>query len=346
MAEKGKLVKIILIFALVIIITFFQYFTRVSEHRHHMFYEGLFFLPIMLAGFWFGLSSSLATSLSITSLLLPFTFLYWKGFSAYDFNNVMELVLYNVVAVILGILKDRERKEQEHRQEAERLATMGQSVSGLAHDMRTGLVAIGGFSRLLRKRPSCVNACGEKLDMIIDEAQRLEGMTENMLDFARPLELHCSTEDVNQIVSQSLALLLERAQTKKVEIQSKITLNPPHVFLDHLRLKQVLINLLLNAIEASPEGETVKLEIYHKRKNLVINVRDNGCGLPSGKKERIFFPFFTTKSKGTGLGLPIAKKIIEAHRGRLEVIENPGRGVTFSIVIPLEKFPFSQGADV
>jgi hypothetical protein len=101
MAEKGKLVKIILIFTLVIIITFLQYFTELSEHRHHIFYQGLFFLPVMLAGFWFGLRSALATSVSITLLLLPFTFLYWSGFSAGDFNNVMELVLYNAVAVIL-----------------------------------------------------------------------------------------------------------------------------------------------------------------------------------------------------------------------------------------------------
>ena len=339
MAEKGKLVKILLIFAVVMTITFFQYFTRASEYRHHMFYEGLFFLPITLAGFWFGLRSSLTTSLGITLLLLPFTILYWKGFSVYDLNNVMELVLYNGVAVVLGIIKDRERKEQKQRQEAERLATMGQSVSGLAHDMKTGLVAIGGFSRLLRKRPSCAKDCGEELDMIIDEAQRLEAMTENMLDFARPLGLHRFKGDVNQIVNQSLALLSERAQMKKVEIKSIIALNPPHVFLDHSRLKQALLNLLLNAIEASPEGETVELHIYQKRKDLVIDVRDNGCGLPSGKKERIFSPFFTTKSKGTGLGLAIAKKIIEAHRGILEVIENPVKGVTFSVVIPLERFP-------
>jgi len=99
MLRKEKLVKIIFTSTLVIIITFFQYSTRLSEHRHHMFYEGLFFLPLMLAGFWFGLRSSLATSMGITLLLLPFTVLYWDGFSAYDFNNVMELVIYNAVAV-------------------------------------------------------------------------------------------------------------------------------------------------------------------------------------------------------------------------------------------------------
>ncbi len=336
MAGKGKLAKILFISALVVIVTFFQYSTELSEHRHHIFYQGLFFLPIMLAGFWFGLRRALATSLSITLLLLPFTFMYWKGLSAGDFNNVTELVLYNAVAVILGIIKDRERKEQKHRQEVERLATMGQSVSGLAHDMRTGLVAIGGFSRLLRKHPRSEIDYREKLDIIIAETKRLETMVESMLDFARPLELNRSGQDINQMVNQSLAVLSEMAQERKVRVRSKISPNLPKVFLDPLRLKQVLLNLLLNAIEASPEGETVDLDLYQKRKDLIIDVRDNGCGLPSGKKEKIFSPFFTTKRKGTGLGLPIAKKIVEAHQGILEVLENPVKGVTFRVIIPFE----------
>lgn len=336
MAGKGKLVKIIFLSALVMIITFFQYSTDLSEHRHHIFYQGLFFLPVMLAGFWFGLRSALATSLSTTLFLLPFTFLYWKGFSAGDFNNVMELVLYNAVAVILGIIKDRERKEQKHRREVERLATMGQSVSGLAHDMKTGLIAIGGFSRLLQKHLPSETAYRGKLDIIIAETQRLETMVENMLDFARPLELYRSGQDINQIVNHSLAVLSEMAQERKVKVEGKISPNLPHVSLDALRLKQVLINLLVNAIEASPEGETVELDVYQKRKNLIIDVRDNGSGLPSGKKKEIFSPFFTTKSKGTGLGLPIVKKIIEAHQGILEVLENPVKGVTFRVIIPLE----------
>jgi two-component system, NtrC family, sensor histidine kinase HydH len=118
----------------------------------------------------------------------------------------------------------------------------------------------------------------------------------------------------------------------------KISPHLPEVFLDPLRLKQVLLNLLLNAIEASPEGESVGLDLYHKRKNIIIDVRDHGCGLPPGKKEEIFSPFFTTKSKGTGLGLPIAKKIVEAHEGMLEVLENPAKGVTFRVIIPMKTF--------
>lgn len=337
MAEKGKLGKTIFICLLVAIITFWQYSTELQEHRHHIFYQGLFFLPVMLAGFWFGVRSALATSVGITLLLLPFTFIYWNGFSAGDFNNVMELVLYNAVAVLLGTLKDREAKEQKHRREAERLATMGQTVSGLAHDLKTSLVAIGGFSRRLRKEIPNETSYLEKLDLIIGESQRLEHMMEDMLDFARPLKLACSMEDVSQIVAQSLALLSGIAEEKKVKVESRVSSNLPLVFLDPSRLKQVLINLTVNAIEASPEGEKVEMDIYQKRKFLTIEIRDRGCGLPAGKKEKIFSPFYTTKSKGTGLGLPIVEKIVEAHQGTMEVMENPTKGVTFRITIPMVK---------
>jgi signal transduction histidine kinase len=332
-------IKPALIIGLVALITILQYSTDLSEHRHHILYQGLFFIPIMLAGFWFGLRSVLATSIGITLLLIPFTYFHWSGIAG-DFNNVMEMILYNGVAVILGVLKDRERKQEKHAREVERLATMGQSVSGLAHDMKTSLIAIGGFSRLIRKRGHCpdhVDDCMEELDVIIAEAKRLETMTENMLDFARPLELNCTREDITRIVKQSIQIVSESKKEKSVRIETEFSTRFTDVFADPVRMNQVLINLLQNAVEASPDGETVTVVIGGTRRQMVISVRDQGCGLPEGHKEKIFSPFFTTKEKGTGLGLPIAEKIIEAHGGYLEVLENHGRGVTFQIVLPLRK---------
>jgi two-component system sensor histidine kinase HydH len=335
MAERGKLVKIILILALVIIITFFQYSTELSEHRHHIFYQGLFFLPVMLAGFWFGLRSGLVASVSITLLLLPFTFLYWGGFSAGDFNNVMELVLYNAVAVILGILKDREKVEEKRLREAESLAVMGKAVSSLAHDLKTPLVGIGLLSRLMQKRLKEEDPCQARLDLIIGEVQRLEKMVGEMLDFSRPLELHRSEKDVNQLMNQSIEIVAPIAQKKNIEIRSEISQSLPLVSIDDMRIRQALINLLMNAIEASPEGEIVSVCSYKKRKNLFIEVNDCGCDIPAEKREEIFVPFFTTKQGGTGLGLPIAKKIVEAHQGYLEVLNNAEKGATFRAIISI-----------
>ena len=169
----------------------------------------------------------------------------------------------------------------------------------------------------------------KRLDIIVEETQRLESMVKEMLDFSRPLELHRSQEDINKLISQSLAIISEFAQERKVKVQSQSSQNLPLISFDPPRMKQVLINLLINAIEASPEGETVSVHKYQKREKLIIDVSDSGCGIPIDKKEEIFFPFFTTKEDGTGLGLPIAKKIVEAHGGYLEVLENPEKGRYF-----------------
>jgi two-component system sensor histidine kinase HydH len=335
MAETEREVKVILIAILVAGITVSHYLTESQVHYYHIFYQGLYFLPVMLAGFWFGLRGALATSLSITVLYLPFTILHWNGFSADDFNSVMEMVLYNVVALILGKLRDRERVVQKRLIEAERFAAMGKAVSELAHDLKTPLIAIGGMSRLVSKNlEGDKSSCQEKLNMIVEETNRMENMVKEMLDFSRPLELEQSKESIHKVVSQCLLILSELTRKRKVKVQNLCLQDLPLISFDPERIKQVFINLLVNAIEASPEGETVSVRCYKKRRNLIIDVSDHGCGIPAGKKKDIFYPFFTTKKDGTGLGLPIAKKIVEAHQGYLEVLENPKIGVTFRVIIP------------
>ena len=112
-------------------------------------------------------------------------------------------------------------------------------------------------------------------------------------------------------------------------------MNLPPVSFDVMRMKQALINLLMNAIQASPEGETVTVSTYQKGSYIGIDLSDNGCGIPHRQREEIFAPFSTTKKEGTGLGLPIAKKIIEAHDGRLEILDNTERGTTFRVLVPM-----------
>ncbi|MEW5900647.1 MAG: hypothetical protein AB1715_04200, partial [Acidobacteriota bacterium] len=136
MANKRRSVKIFLIIVLVLVTTLSHYLTEQSLGRLHIFYQGLYFVPIILAGFWFALKGSLATSLGITAAYLPFTIMNWKGFGAQDVNNLMELVLYNAVAVIIGLLKSREQAEQKRLREADRWAAMGKAVSTLAHELK------------------------------------------------------------------------------------------------------------------------------------------------------------------------------------------------------------------
>jgi len=240
------------------------------------------------------------------------------------------------VAVVIGGLREREKTMQRRLHEAGRLAAMGKAVSGLAHDLKTPLIAIGGFSRLIQRNLGEDSPHREKLGIIVEEVQRLERMIKEMLDFSRPLELHRSHEDMSKVISQSLAIVSNLAQERKVRVEWQSSQNLPLISFDAARMKQALINLLINAIEASPEEETVAVYSYQKGRKIIIDLSDRGCGIPAGKKEEIFPPFFTTKESGTGLGLPIAKKIIEAHQGYLEVLQNREKGVIFRIRIPYE----------
>jgi len=207
----------------------------------------------------------------------------------------MEMVLYNVVAVILGRLRDQEKAVQKRLHQAERLVTMGKAFSGLAHDLKTPLIAIGGLSRLVQKNLEENNPCRNKLDLIIKETQRLEGMVKEMLDFSKPLELHRSMEDIRKVINQCADLISDLAEQRKVNIENQCPQNLPLVSFDASRIKQALINLLINAIDASPRGETVTVYTYFRQRRLIIEVIDNGSGIAVDKKEEIFLPFFSTK---------------------------------------------------
>ena len=345
---RRKKSKTALIIFLTLANTLFLYSTEVSERHYLVFYLGFYFFPIILAGFWFGLWSVLGTSLSITVLYLPFTVTHWESFSADDLNNILEMILFNAVAVILGILRDRERAEQRRSREAETLAAIGRAMSGVAHDMKTPLVAIGGFSRLIqRKLQKCdsdseqckifTREAQEKLDVITNETMRLENMVKDMLDFAKPLELHRSEHNINRIIEECLAVIRDVAQEKRVKLQLQPSEDLTAVSLDAMRMKRAVVNLVMNAIQASSDGEVVTVRNYRKDNKAIVEVIDNGRGIPSDKKEEIFSPFHSTKKEGTGLGLPIVKKIVEAHRGHLEILDNQEKGTTFRILMPLNE---------
>jgi len=328
--------KFLTISLLIAAITFLHYSTELGAHHYHVFYQGLYFVPVLLAGLWFGLRGGIVASLSITILYLPFTVIHWKAFSSEDFNNLLEMVLYNLVAVILGILRDREKKEQIRLRESERLAAMGKAVTVLAHELKNPLVAIGGFSRLVKKNLPENHPYRDRIDIIIEEGHRLEKMVREILDFSRLPNLQREKEDLKRIIDQSLAIVSLLAEKKSVGVLLQSLPNLSLISLDSERLKQAFINLLSNAIDASPEGNQVIVSMRQRARSIIVDVTDHGPGIPRSRREEIFSPFFTTKRHGTGLGLGIAKNIIEAHRGSLEVLDNPDKGITFRVTLPAD----------
>lgn len=317
-----------------------------TGHHYYIFYRELYFFPLVLAGFWFGLRGALLISITITVAYLPITIMSWDHFSTGDLTRLVEIILFNTIAIVMGVLKDREQQRHKQMVMAESLAAMGRAVSAAAHDMKTPLIAIGGFTNLVISRlrridndvvnaPAIITDAQEKLAIVVKETGRLENMVKEMLDFSRPLQLQKSQENIGRIIEESAALVETSASAKKLKIINQTASDLPPASIDPNRFKQVLVNLLMNAIQASPPGEQVTVVGLVKGTKLTIDVSDCGCGIPVEKRSEIFNPFFTTKKDGTGLGLPIAKKIVEAHDGRLQILANHHAGVTFKITIPL-----------
>jgi len=337
MANKSTL-KASIVLCLLVIITITIFLTEQTHYRYHSIFREFYFIPLVLAAFWFGWRGALLTSGSITIFYIIFLIFYWQGISAAKINTIIEIVFLNLVAVILGTLRERENKQRRRAQKAENLAAIGKAVSGVAHDMKTPLVAIAGFARQVLKKLREGDPQSDKLEIIQREAQRLESMVKDMLDFARPLDLRLAPADVNQLLRESFEVAQDLAREQGVTMETQLGADIPLTPLDAGRMKQVLINLVINAIQASPVGETVMVRSALGERNINIEVVDRGRGIPPDQKENIFVPFFTTKKEGVGLGLSMVKNIVSAHHGSVEFFDNrnPSQGVTFRITLPRE----------
>ncbi len=328
--------RIILIATMIAAITVLHYGTRESEYFRHIVYRDLYFVPVMLAAFWYGLRGGLAASLSAAALYIPLVLSLDRPFPSVEFGNLMQVILFVIVGAILGTLRDREVARQLELRKTESLAALGKAASAIAHDMKTPLVAIGGFvSQVRRKMPADEPVC-KKLDIVLKEVSRLENLVKDMLAFARPLELQKNSCDLKTLLAETVEIAKESAHRHKVELQFEDSLDSVSYQIDKNRMQQVFFNLIGNAIEASPEGERVVVRLLPSDKAIQVEIADQGSGIPAYLREKIFTPFFTTKKEGTGLGLAIVKKIIDAHKGNIEVADNLGHGTLFRITLPVQ----------
>jgi two-component system, NtrC family, sensor histidine kinase HydH len=335
--RKGKTFKISLVLGVILIISLLHYLTQRQERYYHLFYRELYFLPVILAGIWFGLRGSVLTSLCITTLYLPVVFNEWQGFSLIDFDRLLELILLNIISIILGLLSDREKSVLKTLQEAETLAALGGAVSSIVHDMKTPLVAIGGYARSMKRKLNEEDPNHEKLDVIVRETNRLEELTQDILAYARPVPSNRVAGDLNKMVIECCRIANEMAEQKGVKIEIHPSPSLPIINFDSAAMERTLLNLISNAVQASPEGEVVMVRTNMEGREAVITIADEGPGIPLEIRKRIFSPFFTTKKEGTGLGLPIALKIVKAHGGSITLAGNGEKGTIFKVSLPAER---------
>jgi signal transduction histidine kinase len=238
---------------------------------------------------------------------------------------------------LLAFLVERERKRQQELIEAESLAAIGRTVSEIAHDMKTPLMAIGGYANLISRHLADDDPARAKLDVIIRETSRMEAMVKEMLDFSRPISIKPEQMELSELIRDTVEVTQPMAAEADVQLTSHLTDIPVFVYADMNKMRQVLVNLLTNAVQASPPGETVAINMYREDQKAVITISDCGCGIPEDIADTVFQPFFSTKERGTGLGLSVVKRIVDAHQGNVFFQQNPDKGVSFFVKLPLRE---------
>ena len=207
--------------------------------------------------------------------------------------------------------------------------------AGLAHEIRNPLASIAGAAGILQRNLQRERKDAECLEIISKECQRLNGLLTQFLDFARPRTPRYQTTDFRLVIDSVMELATHAVGKKPIDLRREVSPHLPPVECDPELLKQVLLNLTINAIQAMPGGGRLLVSAGLRNDRLSIEVRDEGCGISAADRDRIFDPFFTTKEDGTGLGLSVAHQIVEQHGGILTAEANPGKGMTFSVSLPL-----------
>jgi signal transduction histidine kinase len=312
----------------------------------------LYYIPILVSAYWYGPFGGLLMAVAASVAYAP----HLRENPALEQGRFAEIVFFHVIGLVVGLLAMAQRRVTvryqhaaatlehanlelrasfERLQRADRLKTLGEVAAGLAHEIRHPLASIRGALEIIdsRARPDSPEAEFSRLAMA--EVQRLDHLVWEFLRYARPHEPELCPTSLHDVVLQVVALLRAQADRAGVTLHVDRQQVLPLVTLDALQIEQVLLNVILNAIQASRPGSDVLIRELQERDEAMVEVIDEGPGIPPEQMTQIFAPFFTTKDTGSGLGLPIAQRIVLAHRGRLYVESTPGHGTAVRVRLPI-----------
>ncbi len=228
------------------------------------------------------------------------------------------------------------RKAEAQLIRSEKLASLGQLAAGIAHEIRNPLTSINILIHSLTENPSFGNSHKEDFRVIEEEIHRINEILDRFLRFAKPAAPLLERTDVASIFEETLHLIRPQIEKRSVVLQKEFQALPL-ILMDREQIKQVALNLLLNAVQAMPRGGTLTLRGQNSEDGqwIRVSIQDSGMGIPGEDMDKLFDPFFSTKEGGVGLGLSIAHRIIDQHRGKIEVESTPGVGTLFTVWLPI-----------
>ncbi len=345
-----------LLIAAISVVATLHYVTPTTHFWIHPLLQRAYYVPILLAALWFGWRGGLVASTLASISYIPHIMMAWKSQPEYTAAQYVEIGMFFVISTLIGILADHERAQRyrveetarklaevntqlqksfEQLRRADRLSALGELSAGLAHEIRNPLGSIEGAVQILG-RPNLPDETRREFnDLASSEVARLKGLLTNFLEFARPQPPRIMAVEIGSLLDSVAKLASETATMAGVAVRVESAEGLPAVSVDPEQIKQVLLNLVINAVQATPNGGQICLRANREGDWIRAEVEDEGVGIPGDDLERIFDPFFTTRSNGTGLGLSIAYQIISQHGGHIATSRNLQRGMTFSVTLPV-----------
>ena len=373
-------IRMLLLALFIIAISLLHYLTPLHLHYLHDIFQRLYYLPIILAAIWFGLIGGLACSLAVSVMYAPHILFQWGGHLTVELEKYLEIVLYNIVGGVTGLLVQRERERSVELQKtadglersfkqlqaqseqiiaieanlrrAEKLSTLGEMAAVLAHEIRNPLGSIRGTAEILRDDYRPGDPKYEFIEIQIRETERLNRVVEDFLRMARPIPPEMALCRIQDELETVIMLVVDDARKRQVSLHLEPAASEVIVKGDGEKLRQAFLNLAINALQATARGGSLTIltavcRVADGSNVCEIRFCDNGCGINTASQAKIFEPFYTTKPDGTGLGLAISRKIIEAHGGTLQIESTAGDGTTVIIRLPpsTQQDPVSRSSD-
>lgn len=335
-----------------VLISIALYTTPDNLEHWHFILQRLFFFPIIVAGVAFGWKGGGLVALISSAAYL----LRHDDLDRLDtIDHTLDAAMFCLIGVLTGILSQREQQGREnlrqsalrleevyrelqrnveHLKRSARMSALGQLSASLAHEIRNPLASIEGAAFVAQSEPDDTRK-SEFLEIILKETKRLNGLVSHFLEFARPRAPQRAAENAHSLCQSVFTLIARVAAENRVEIENGVPAMTPEVDCDSEQMRQVLLNLFLNAIQAMPAGGRLTVTAAPSQTDLMIRIHDTGPGIPPEYADEVFDPFFSTKQHGTGLGLPIAYTIVQQHGGELILESTSPKGSCFAIRLPL-----------